>query len=276
MSNNKKRKNKNIKHNKKVLDGVNLVKKEKIDLVKKNDNIKKDDETKNKTVNDIIQNTVSILFTIVIFILILVLIFVLYNKFLKKEEINKEEVCSEYIKKDINIKEEDIINYIIGNRYIIYNINEFDSSKIDSKTINEFAKYIIWNSDSEYSVCQDNDYCLDTKKEIDYDSLKEQLEYFFNLNSFNFVFNYEFKDDDVTRLFVSNNKVILTFKNMEYETFKHEIVDTRIDENNIYIIFALAKRVENDVYSYSGYKKLHMVLENNNIIIKDIKTYLNS
>ena len=272
--------------NKKVLDGVDL----KVEAVKDFDeaikNIRKDileDEIRNgkenkeniksNDINDKIQSIVSILFTIVIFLLILVLIFVLYNKFLKKEEkIDKEKVCSEYIKKNYHIDNTKILDFIKENRFIIYNIEEFDNSNIDSKAINDFSKFIIWNSDSEYSICSDHEYCLDTKKEMDYDTLKENLKYYFNLESFNLIFDYDFKSDDTTRLFINNDKVILTFKSMQYETFKHDIVDTRIDEDNIYIIFAISRKISDDNYVYTGYKNLELKYTKDKFIIKNIKT----
>ena len=238
---------------------------------KKNETIEK-----SNNINDKIQSFISVLFTVVIFLLILILIFVLYNKFLKKEpEINKEEVCSEYIKKDYNINLDTVREFIINNRYIIYNIQEFDNSKIDTDTINNFSKYIIWNNDSEYSYCDNNEYCLDTKKEIDYNTLKKELLAFFNLDSLNLVFDYNFTDDDTTRLFLDNDKVILTFKNMEYETFKHNIVDIRVDEDNIYIIFAMSKRIDENNFSYIGSKRLNLIYKDNNFIIKKIETNIN-
>ena len=290
----KKRKNYNKKEatKKKILDGIDVPvtsdnKEEVKDFNKVIEDIRQDvrdeefkkgkqeqvEEVKKADINDQIQSAVSILFTIVIFALILVLIFVLYNNFLKKdEETPKEEVCSEYIKKDYDINIDDVREFIIDNRYIIYNINEFDNTKIDTNTINNFSKFIIWNSDSEYSECVDNEYCLDTKKEIDYNTLKNELLKFFDLNSLNLVFDYNFTDDDTTRLFLNNDKVILTFKNMEYETFKHDIVDIRVDEDNIYIIFALSKRFNESNFSYVGSKKLNLLYKDNKFVIKSIET----
>ena len=278
--NNKKKKNKI----KKVLDGVDL----KVETVKKNDankNIQKDKlkneikntkeeihEIKNNDINDKIQSIISIMFTVVIFLLILVLIFVLYNKYLKKDNIDKDKICSEYIKKDYNIDTNKVLEYIKDNRYIIYNIEDFDNDNINTKAINDFSKFIIWNSDTEYSICDDHEYCLDTKKEMDYDGLKDNLKNYFNLDTFNLIFDYDFNDNDTTRLFINDNKVVLTFKGMEYETFKHDIVDTRIDENTIYIIFALSRRINDNDFTYVGYKNL--VLKNNDdkFIIQSIKT----
>jgi len=286
----KKRRKTNNKNTgeKKRLDGIDVETKEEVkdfdkvikdirdDIVEEEMKLGKNETIKNDTpsdINDKIQSFISILFTIVIFMLILILIFVLYNKFLNdEEEINKEEVCQEYIKKDYNIKNDDVIGYIIDNRFIIYNVNSFDNSKIDTETINNFSRFIIWNSDSEYSVCDTNEYCLDTKKEIDYNTLKSELENYFNLDSLNLVFDYNFTDNDTTRLFLNDDKVILTFKNMEYETLKHDIVDIRVDEENIYIIFALSKRIDETNFSYVGSKKLNLLYQDSKFIIKSIET----
>ena len=230
----------------------------------------------NVNINDKIQSVVSILFTIVIFILMLFLIIVLYNQYLKKDkEIDLEEVCSSYIKHDLDIKDSEIIDYIKDNRYIIYNINEYDSSNIDHETINNFSRFIIWNSDLEYSLCNDLEYCLDTKKEMDYDTLKEQLKYYFNLDSLNLIFDYNFSESDATRLFIHDDKVILTFKGMEYTTLKHDIVDIRVEENKIYVIFALSKKIDNSNYAYTGSKKMELEYINNKFILKSINTVIN-
>ena len=274
MLKNNMKKGKKKNNNKKILDGVDVKK-------NINENIKEDEiinnikDNKINDLNDKIQSIVSILFTIVIFLLILVLIFVLYNKFLKKNNIDKEKVCSEYIEKNYNINKEDIINYIIENRHIIYNIMEFDNKNIDRNTINDFSRFIIWNSDSEYTRCDNHEYCLDTKKEIEYDILKNNLIKYFNLDSLNLVFDYNFNENDATRLFIDDNKVVLTFKNMEYITLKHDIVDIRIKEKNIYIIFALSNKIDDNIYNYVGYKNLELEYNNSSFIIKNIKTNIN-
>jgi len=274
---NKSNKNNKKKKVKKQVDKDNL-KIEKVNNINKKVSKEKINNKNNSLnitndINDKIQSIVSILFTIVIFALILVLIFVLYNKFLKNENnYDKNKICSEYIKKDYNINKSDILEYIKDNRYIIYNIEEFNSKNIDKNTINNFSKYIIWNSEEEYSLCDNHEYCLDTKKEMDYNSLKEKLLYYFNLKSLNLVFDYNFNNDDTTRLYINNDKVILTFKNMLYETYKHDIVDLRIDENNIYIIFALSRKINDSNYVYTGYKNLILEYDNNKFIIKSIKT----
>lgn len=283
----KKKNTKNTKkiHDKKILDGVDLINnKENVkDFDKVITEIRKDiideellkgknESKENIDINSKIQSVISIMFTFVIFVLILVLIFVLYNNYLKKnKDYDVEKICQDYIKEDYNIKDDDIINYIKNNRHIIYNISEFDINNIDNDTINEFSKYIIWNSDSEYSICSESEYCLDTKKEINYDELKEELINYFDLDSLNLIFDYNFIDSDITRLFIDNDKVILTFKGMEYETFKHDIVDINIDSDNIDIIFALSKR-KNDDYIYIGSKRVGLKYKNSKFYIKSIKS----
>jgi len=236
--------------------------KKNIELVKKNNKIKR--------INDRIQSVTSIIYTIIIIVLFIFLIFVIYQKFFKpKEEINKEEVCSDFIKKDYHIDDNSIIEFIKNNRHIIYNIDKFDRDNINKDTINLFSKFIIWNSDSEYQLCDNEEFCLDTKKEIEYDELKEKLQNYFTVDYLNLIFNYNFKEDDTTRLYLKDNKVILTFKNMQYETYKHDIVDISIDEENIDIIFALSKK-NNDIYEYIGSKRVRLIYSDDNYIIDNI------
>ena len=242
----------------------------------KKEHVKKKGTNEENNIHDTIQSIISILFTIVIFILILVLIIILYNKYLKKDkDIDLDNLCSSYIKKDLVLDQEDIINYVINSRHIIYNIDEYDSSNITNKTINEFSKFIIWDSESEYSYCDDSEYCLDTKKEINYNILKNELEYYLNIDNLNLAFDYNFEDSDITRLYKSEDKVVLTFKSMEYSTLKHDIVDIRIEENRIYIIFALSKKIDDINYAYTGSKKVELEYTNNNYILKMINTKLN-
>lgn len=232
-------------------------------------------ETNKVNINDTIQSTISIMFTIVIFILLMLLIFILYDKFLKNKNdnsCNKEQICQEYIKKDYKINEDDVKNYIINNRNIIYNINSFNLNKISNSDILEFSKYIVWNSESEYSYCLEDDVCLSTKKEMDYQELIKKLKYYFNIDNLNFEFDNNYTSEDIIRLYLKDDKVILTFKQMEFETFKHDIVDIRIDSNNIYIIFALAKRIDNSNFSYVGSKKVKLVYQDSKFFIDTIST----
>ena len=62
---------------------------------------------------------------------------------------------------------------------------------------------------------------------------------------------------------------------MEYETFKHDIVDIRVEEDNIYIIFALSRRIDDNNFSYIGSKRLNIIVKENKYIIKNIQTYIN-
>ena len=243
------------------------------DLVKKKKNKK---IVKKETTNDKIQSVVSILFTVIIIILLIILVFVLYNRYFKKQDkINVEEVCSDYIKKDYNISEESIINYIKDNRHIIYNIDLYDSNNIEHDIINLFSKYIIWNSDSEYQECLNEEYCLDTKKEMEFNDLTNELLKYFNLDYLNVTFDYNFTDSDTTRLYIKENKVILTFKNMQYETLKHDIIDINIDSNKVNIIFALSKKIDNN-YIYIGSKRISLEYNDitNDFNLKNIITKL--
>ena len=253
-----------------------------IDNTNRDKNIEKlpemviDNSQKINDINNKIQSVVSVLFTIVIFILIVLLIIILYDKYLKKEkDVNLDEICNSYIKTNIEVSNEEIFNYIKENRHIIYNIEDYSDSNINNKTINEFSKFIIWNNDTEYTICDDSEYCLDTKKEMEYELLKEELEKYFDIDTLNLIVDYDFNNNDTTRLYLNNEKVVLTFKNMEYSTFKHDIVDIRIDENKVYVIFALSKMIDNsNNYAYTGYKNLELEYSDNKFIIKNIKINL--
>ena len=85
------------------------------------------------------------------------------------------------------------------------------------------------------------------------------------------IYDYKFTDNDITRIYLDNDKVILTFKNMEVESFKHNIIDIRNNQGNIEVIFALSKHI-NDVYSYIGYKKLTLKYLDNRFIISKIES----
>ncbi len=283
MSNSKKNKG---KKSKKVLDGINLSSKNKnfdsmIKDIRKDvieDELKKGKEIENqsyiesRSIHDQIQSIISILFTIIVFILILVLIFVLYNNYLKKDlkkEIDVIEVCKDYINKDYGIKEDDVLTFIYNERSIIYNILKFDSDSITNKDLIEFSKYIIWNSDSEYTECIDDEYCLDTKKEMDIETLYSNLASYFDkeikyLNISDF-------SDDLIRIYQKDDKVILTFKEMEYETLKHDLIKIDIKNNQIEVYFALSKRI-GELYNYIGYKKVNLKYNKKNFYITHIET----
>ena len=300
MSNTKKNKNTKDVHKKKILDGIDVVKENNLNDENKNvnfddiiKNIRKDiieeelqkgkeiKEEKRKentaNINDKIQSFISILFTIIIFIAMILLIIVLYNNYIKKDnnnEIDKEKICSEYIKKDYNIKEDEIISFVRNTRSILYNIEEFERDKITNQDLLNISKYIIWGSDQEYLECNNEENCLDTKKEFNYHELERLLKEYLNLEDINLIFYNEFMDDDKTRLYLNQDKVILTFKEMEIETYKHDIVDINIDENNIIVIYALSEKI-NNYYNYIGSKKVYLKYINNKFIIDKIKTNIN-
>lgn len=294
---NNKRKNSSNKkkvHEKKVLDGVDINKKnsKNFDQIIKdirNDDIKLEfekgkkqkniiEEKKvNENINEKIQSFISILFTIIIFILLVFIIFVIYNNYIKKDDkINTSEVCKDYIKKDYNIKENDILDYIKENRNIIYNISNFNIDNTTNDDLLSFSKFIIWNSDSEYLYCEESEInCLDTKKEMTYDELINNLSNYFDIEKINIIFPTIFDDKDTIRIYKEDDNVILTFKKMEYTTLKHDIVDVRIDEDNIDIIFALSKKIDN-IYSYTGSKKLSLKFNNDNFKINKIVTNISN
>ena len=271
---NSKNKSKNKKTNKKeVLDKeLRNLRQESVNLEFKNN--KKEEVVIVDNIHEKIQSFISILFTIIVFILLIFLIIVIYNNYLKPKNINKEEVCKEFIKKDYNIDKESINNYIKDNRYILYNLDSFDKNNITSIDILEFTKYIIWNSEIDYQLCDEDERCLVTKKEMDYDELIDKLKIFIDKDKINL--DYTKQDNQDIYLYQQDNKVILTFNEFNYETLKHEIVDILIDENYITIYFALSKNISNsDYYNYVGSKKVLLKYENNKFILEKIENNLN-
>lgn len=275
------------KQTKKILDGVDLGnynnKNIDIDL---NNNID-DDKDKSKiniknklNINEKIQSFISILFTIIIFMAFILLIYVLYDNYLKKDNkiCNKDEVCKEFIKKDYNIKEEDVSDFLIKLRGIIYNIDNYDNKSISNDDYLKLSMYLIWNTNSDYIVCNhdlDKD-CLITKKEVLKDDLYKYLNKYFGINNPNIVFNNDLIDNEF-KLYELDNKVVLSFNEFEYETLKHDIINIDIDSDNINIIYALSRKIEDsDLYTYIGYKNVKLKYDNNSFIIKNIETVLNS
>lgn len=286
MATKKNKKNNSKKTNyskKKVLKEYKKInKKEVLDKEIKNirkDNINLEFNNKNKVeeinipsnIHEKIQSFISILFTIIVFILLIFLVIVIYNNYLKpKEKINKEELCEEYIKKDYNINKERINNYIIDNRYILYNLDKFDKNNITSKDVMNFSKFIIWNSETDYEMCDEEEKCLVTKKEMNLNDLKSNLEKFIDKDKMYLDFNVE-QDKDIY-LYENGNNVVLTFNEFDYQTLKHEIVDILIDEDNITIYFALSEKIPNsDYYKYVGNKKVLLKYVDKKFILEKIE-----
>ena len=245
----KKKTNKNTSKKKKVLNQNKEVFDKTIKIIREDDvklELRKDKNNKEKVIvsNNIhekIQSFISILFTIIVFILLIFLIIVIYNNYLKpKNKINKNEVCKEYIKKDYKIDKESIENYIKNNRHIIYNLNKYNVNEITDEDILEIAKYIIWNDSSDYIMCDEDEKCLVTKKEIYYQDLINILKNIVNKENIYLDFSLEQNKD--IYLYQKDNKVILTFNEFEYETLKHDLIDIIIDEDNITIYFGLSKK----------------------------------
>lgn len=284
MSKKKKKKTKKVNNkqkleNKKILDGVDLITKENNE---KDSNItdkvieKKKD---NENINEHIQSFVSLLFTVIIFLAFILLIIVLYNNYLKKDN-NKcdvSKVCQDYIEKDYNISRDLITKFIKDTRVILYNIDSFDINNYNNDNLLNLATYFIWGNNSEYLECnkENDNNCLVTKKEIDLSTLKKYFKKYLNIKKLDIKFNNSFQDDDSIRLYLQNDKVILTFQEFEYETPKHDIVDINVSEDEINIIFALSKKM--DTYcSYIGYKKIKLRYIDEYFVIEKIDTTLNS
>lgn len=274
----------NTKETKKILDGVDLVNKDDLNKteIKKNLNFKieKIEEKSKINLNEHIQTVISILFTIIIFIALILLIMVLYNNYFKKEEkieCDELEVCKSYIKKDYGIKEEEVSNFIKNLRGIIYNIDNFDNKIVENTDLLNFATYFIWGSEGEYLICDHNtdSNCLVSKKEMEFPELKGYFQKYLDIKDVKIDFNSNFQEEDKTRIYQLDNKVIVSFKEFEYETLKHDIVDIRIDEDKVSIIFALSKRISgSDFYSYTGYKNLELKYNDKRFIIDNIETSL--
>ncbi len=234
-------------------------------------------EKKEENINEKIQSFISILFTIIVFILLIFLIVVLYNNYFKKEkklEINKEEVCQEFIKKDYGIKEDDIEDYIRKYRNIFYNIEAFDIKNIENKDLLTISKFIIWGDTNDYIVCEGEDEnCFVSKKEMGEKDLQSKLNYF--LKSDRKVNYSNFFEDENTRLYKQGDKIILTFKEFEYETYRHDLVETIIDNNNVELIFSLSKHIAgSNYYNYVGSKKIYLKYENNDFVLIRLETII--
>ena len=59
------------------------------------------------------------------------------------------------------------------------------------------------------------------------------------------------------------------------QTYKHDFVDVLIDEDNIRVIMALSKKIDDSNYSYLGYKTVNLKYFNNNFVINSIETHFN-
>ena len=170
-------------------------------------------------------------------------------------KINKKEVCEEYIKKDYKINKENVLTFIRNNRHIIYNINSFDRDNIHNEDILNMAKFIIWNNEGEYIRCseEDNEKCLVTKKEMYYSNIMSDLDNFLQMDDLSLTIPDDF--DDKIRLYEQDGKLVLTFSEFAYETYKHDVVDIIVDEDVINIYYALSERIPNsDYYNYVGNK----------------------
>lgn len=255
MSKKKKKKNKDNKP-KKILNGIDLVNEKKLKI--------------KNNINDNIQSFISILFTIIIFLALILLTITLYkNNFSNNNSCDKEKVCKEYIKKDYNINKEEVINFIKLNRGIFYNLNVFKNTKND---LNKFITYYIWSLDSEYLEC-DDDFCLSTKKEILKEDLNKAINNYLGETK-TFEFSDNFKDEDEIRLYQTNDKVILTFKEFSYQSYKHDFIDVLINEDSIRVILALSELKDNN-YTYIGYKNIYLKYKDKRFIIDSIETKLN-
>ena len=280
MSKKKKKKNKN----KKVLNGIDLVNNkeeleikkiyEKENIISKSDN----DIKKDSSINDKIQSFISILFTIIIFLALILLIIVLYNNYLKKEEVKCDvnKVCQDYIKKDYKIKEDDVVKFIKLNRGIFYSFDNLDAKNIKSEELTNFIVYYLLSLDTDYLECdQDDSRCLISKKEISYNELKEILKKYLNIDNFQVAYTYEFNDTDTIRLYQDGDKIVLSVGEIMLQTYKHDFVDVLIDEDNIRVIMALSKKIDDSNYSYLGYKTINLKYFHNNFVINSIETHFN-
>lgn len=277
--------NYNKEQQKKILDGLDLVNynEEKKDNIKKpelkKDNQKNNFEEKKFNLNDHIQTFISILFSIVIFLALVMLIFVLYNNYIKKDNGNcsVEEVCKDLIKKDYNIKEDDVIAFLMNLRGVVYNIENFNKGKVDNNVYLNLATYLIWNMDTEYELCNNTEdlNCLVTKKEKNKNELIQDFYKYFNLKDINLIFYDDYNDNDEIRIYEKEDNVVLTFSEFEYQTLKHDLIDIRIAEDKINVLFALSEKIiDSEDYKYVGYKDIELKYIDNRFIIENIETSL--
>ena len=228
------------------------------------------------SVSDKIQSFISILFTVIIFIALILLIWVLYTTYMKeKKSCDKDLLCTPLIKEDIRINEEEITNFIKELRAIIYNLDTLNSS-LSKEEIQYLITYFIWGSDKEYQLCEGEEYCLVTKKEMEKEKVNEFFQNYFNIKDLNYdFFTNQFTDEDRIRLYMKDDKIILTFSEFSYETYKHEIVDISSDSQNIKVIFALSEKImDTDYYNYVGSKTILLNYTDNRLILEEIKTSL--
>ena len=280
---------------KKILDGVDLISKEEnslneekmqdVKLLSEEEKSKEEEQEnlntnlpKNKTVNDHIQSFVSILFTIIIFVALILLIFVLYNNYLKEDknlECDTATVCQDYIKKDYGLKEEDVLNFIKDSRSFLYNIYQIDTNNLKNNDLIQFATYYIWGLEGDYILCEEGEEnCLVSKKEISFTDLKTAFKKYLNIDNLNITFNSNFQENDRVRLFLRDDTVVLTFSEFSYQTLKHDVVDVRIDSDEVTVIFALSRRFDETNYSYTGSKKMILKYVDNRFVIQEITTNL--
>ena len=285
----KQQKNKRKKaKTKKILDGVDLSYNSVNDNQKKEPlKIQDEDNFSEKKINgtskenhdknffNSIQNFISIIFTIIIFIALILLILVLYNNYFKKEQ-EKDydvlEICKDYIEKDYGITDELVEKFIKFNRGIFYSLDNFNNINLTSTDLNNFIIYYIWNLEGEYIECGEEEAnCLVSKKEITYDELEKALNNYLNIKEFKLNFDTAYSDSDNIRLYQENNKIILTFSEFTFKTYKHDLIDITIDEDNVKVVMALSNQI-NDHYSYIGSKIIELQYINKNFVIKDIRS----
>ena len=276
MANKKKSNIKSVKNKKKInnFDNTPNKKNNNKDLIK-NNNISKEliVEEKKSVFHENLQSFVSILFTVVIFVLLIFLIFVIYNNYLKpKENINKQELCDEYIKKDYHINKEKVLDFIKNNRHILYNIDSFNRDNFTNNDLLNISKFIIWNKEGEYIPCNGEDKCLVTKKEMNRDDVLFELSNLLQVDDLYLNILEDFNDK--IRLYENNDNIVLTFSEFTYETLKHDVIDIVIDENTIKVYCALSERISNsDYYNYVGSKKIVLkYLNQNKFYLETIET----
>lgn len=287
MSKKNKKKNyqKNKKTNsnnqqKKILDGVDLGNNtQKKKEIKTNPKEEKHENQNKFNLNEHIQTFVSVLFSGIIFIALGMLIFVLYNNYIKKNTTSctYEEVCKDLIKKDYKISEDKVMAFLMNLRGLVYNIEEFDKGKVNNNVYLDIATYLIWNMNTEYELCdnEEDSICLVTKKEKNKKELIKEFDKYFNLKNINLVFYDDYSEDDKIRLYEKEENVVLTFSEFEYQTLKHDLIDIRIDEDKINILFALSEKiVDSEDYKYVGYKDIELKYIDNNFVIENVKTSL--
>ena len=164
-------------------------------------------------------------------------------------------------------------NWINGEVEIDFKLPVFLQKKVNELERLDYEMNDYYFDACEYLEC-DDDFCLSTKKEILKEDLNKAINNYLGKETKTFEFSDNFKDEDEMRLYQTNDKVILTFKEFSYQSYKHDFIDVLVNEDSIRVILALSELKENN-YTYIGYKNIYLKYKDKRFIIDSIETKLN-